>query len=82
MAVWLVSAVWQQDEGESRDRWEVHAVNAHEDVRQAMTGIPAEPLHIEARRVALHEEPSDAGLQPGEMRRVPLPSLPAVSAFR
>lgn len=78
MAVWLVSAVWQEDEVEARDLWEVNAANAHEAVMQATNNASTQPVHVEARRLPGHGPLARAELRPGEARRIPVPSLPVV----
>jgi hypothetical protein len=68
MPIWLVKAVWREDESEASERWEVNAESAHEAVREATTHIRFQPHHVEASLRTCHEAKE---LRPGEVQRLP-----------
>lgn len=73
MPVWLVKAIWIEDEAEVSEQWEVDAARADEAIKEIMTRLRFLPHHLEARQCspAAEDRAHAAGLQPGEVRRVP-----------
>jgi hypothetical protein len=67
MSVWLVKAVWNEDEIESMEEWEVSANTAHEAIKEVTSHIRFPPHHVEAK---LHPRSAFMELRPGEMRRI------------
>ena len=51
MPKWLVTAVWQEDEAEASEQWEVTAATADDAVLQVRPRFRFPPLHVEARRL-------------------------------
>jgi hypothetical protein len=49
MPVWLVRAIWIEDEVEASEQWEVNAATAHDAVKEVTTHIRFHPHHIEAK---------------------------------
>jgi|WetSurMetagenome_2_1015567.scaffolds.fasta_scaffold140545_4 DNA primase len=70
MSIWLVKAIWNEDETESREEWEVNADTAHEAVKAVTARIRFHPHHVEAKRRSPEERSTVMDLQPGEVRRV------------
>jgi hypothetical protein len=52
MPKWLVTAVWQEDEAEATEQWEVAASTADEAVQQVTPRFRIPPHHVETRRVS------------------------------
>jgi hypothetical protein len=50
MPVWVVRAIWIEDDQEVSEEWSVEAGEAHEAVREVSARLPYNPHHIEARR--------------------------------
>ena len=50
MPVWVVRAVWIEDDQEVSEEWSVEAGEAHDAVREVSARLPYSPHHIEARR--------------------------------
>jgi hypothetical protein len=67
MSVWLVKAVWNEDEIESMEEWEVSANTAHEAIEEVTSRICFPPHHVEAK---LHPRNAFMDQPPGEMRRI------------
>ncbi len=51
MAVWLVTAIWTDDEGEQTQRWEVNAPTRDEAAREVLLLVPTRPHYVEAKRL-------------------------------
>ena len=49
MPVWLVRAIWMEDETEASEQWEVTAATAHEAIKEATAHIRFQPHHVEAK---------------------------------
>jgi hypothetical protein len=67
MSIWLVKAIWNEDEIESREEWEVSADTVHEAIKEVTARIRFPPHHVEAK---LHPRNAFIDMRPGEMRRV------------
>ena len=73
MPLWLVKAIWCEDEAEASEKWEANAETVQDAVAAVTTSLRFHPHHIEARRC----EPDGVDKQiakdltPGEARRVP-----------
>ena len=70
MSIWLVKAIWNEDETESREEWEVNADTADEAIKEVTARIRFHPHHIEAKLRPPVERSAVMNLRPGEMRRV------------
>ena len=70
MPIWLVKAIWNEDETESREEWEVNADTAHEAIREVTARIRFPPHHVEAKLRPPAERSDVTDLRPGEVRRV------------
>jgi hypothetical protein len=72
MPIWLVKAIWIEDEAEASEQWEVNADNAHDAMKELKTHIRFNLHHIEA---SLCTEAQDKArmieLLPGQARRIP-----------
>lgn len=72
MPVWLVKTIWNEDETEATEQWEVNAGTVDEAVREVTTRLRFPPHHVEAR-LSLLEADEKAGtidLEPGQVRRI------------
>jgi hypothetical protein len=70
MPIWVVKAIWKEDDADVSERWEVSAPTAHDAVREAMTHIRFQPHYVQAHQF-VPEEGAEADLLPGESRRLP-----------
>lgn len=70
MSIWLVKTIWNEDETESREEWEVNADTAHEAIREVTARIHFPPHHVEAKLRSPAEPSAVMDLRPGEVRRV------------
>jgi hypothetical protein len=61
MPIWLVRAIWMEDETEASEQWEVTAPTALEAIREATAHIRFQPHHVEAKlRSAQAARPNDS----------------------
>jgi hypothetical protein len=67
MALWLVTASWNDDEAELTQQWEVNVPTEDEAVREVTMLLPSKPHHIEAKLVSEDLAP-DLGL--GQARKL------------
>jgi hypothetical protein len=67
MALWLVTASWNDDEAELTQQWEVNVLTEDEAVREVTMLLPSKPHHIEAKLVSEDLAP-DLGL--GQARKL------------
>jgi hypothetical protein len=67
MALWLVTASWNDDDAELTQQWEVNVPTEDEAVREVTMLLPSKPHHIEAKLVSEDLAP-DLGL--GQARKL------------
>jgi hypothetical protein len=67
MALWLVTAIWIDDDAELTQQWEINAASQDEATRDVVMLLPTKPHHVEATRL-----PKDAApdLGPGQARKL------------
>lgn len=70
MPIWVVKAVWREDEAEASEQWDVRAASVHEAIRDAMAHIRFRPRHVEASlRTAQDSDHGEELVRPGDARR-------------
>ena len=65
MPIWLVTAIWSDDDGEQTQRWEVTAPTRDEAARDVLLLVPIRPHHVEAKCLSEDVAPD---LGPGQAR--------------
>ena len=70
MPVWLVKTIWNEDETEATEEWQVNADTAADAVTEVVTRLRFQPHHVEAR-LCSPDTARGIDLQPGHVRRVP-----------
>jgi hypothetical protein len=71
MPVWLVRAIWIEDEVEASEQWEVNAATAHDAVKKVTTHIRFPPHHVDAKLFLPEDNGRTIDLQPDQTRRIP-----------
>lgn len=67
MPIWLVTAIWTDDDGEQTQRWEVNARTREEAARDVLLLVTIRPHHVEAKRLFEDVAPD---LGPGQARKL------------
>ncbi len=72
MPIWLVKAVWTEDEAEASEKWEVDANSAYDAIKEVAPRFRFQPHYVEARLYvpAAEESAPTIDVQQGKIRRV------------
>ena len=67
MALWVVTASWNDDEAELTQQWEVNVPTEDEAVREVAMLLPSKPQHVGVKPLSEDVAPD---LGPGQARKV------------